>query len=313
MPDTPPNTATTIAEQRPAYNPHVMIPAATLYQQIEPADGSKAEHAPRVPIVLDARWNFGSERPAFTASRLPQARYFDIEQVCDQQSALPHMVAPDFHAHKRRLGIASHDTVVVYDSPGVFSAARAWWDLASHGHDVQRLFLLEGGFNNWEYRKETTTPHADVPLSPAETSAPNPLIGGWVDRVHVRKSLGTAVIIDARPEARFHGTIDEPRPGLRKGHIPTAINLPFTRLLSANNAAILPKEDLLAVCLAASIDPHALAAQGDEAPEIIVYCGSGITACIVTVALHQFGVRSAVYDGSWSEWGMDGKNAEAIA
>lgn len=247
--------------------------------------------------ILDATWFMpGTPRDAraeFLEGHVPGARFFAIDEVCDHVTDLPHMMASpkDFEQAMRGLGVDSAASIVVYDTQGLFSAPRVWWNLRAMGHD--RAFVLDGGLPLWKRQG-----------SPIETGAPSPMSGDFQarpapdlvrDLEAVRRALeGRSVqVVDARPATRFSGHAPEPRAGLRSGHMPGALNLPFTALLEGERLA--PAARLA--------DSFEAAGVKLDAP-IITTCGSGISASVLALALARLGrFDAAVYDGSWTEWG----------
>ena len=247
--------------------------------------------------ILDASWFMpGSTRDAdaeYAAAHIPGAVRFDIDGISDRANELPFLFPSfsEFGVAMRRLGLDPGSTVVVYDSEGLFSAPRAWWSLRAMGH--VDCFVLDGGLPRWVSEGR-----------PVETGWREPSHGEFRARLvqplvetldGVRNTLTTAAaqILDARPAARFTGEAPEPRPGLRGGHLPGAINIPWTTV--AEGGRLLPAEQLRAMFLAAGVDPTA---------PIVTSCGSGVSACVVALALARLGrFDVAVYDGSWSEWG----------
>ncbi|QGV78538.1 sulfurtransferase [Streptomyces ficellus] len=243
-------------------------------------------------VVLDA--SVGTHRGS--PHRVPGARPFDLDgPLSDHTSPLPHtMPAPAaFTAELRALGLDDTSTVVVYDAAGVYSSARAWWMLRAMGFD--RAAVLDGGLPAW-----TAAGHPVEPL-PARYTGPHgdftarPRPGLLVDSAHVRAALAdpAAAVLDARTPARFTGTAPEPRPGLRGGHMPGAVNLPFGDLLD-ETGRLRPPADLRA---------HLTASVGTRRT-LTFTCGSGVTACVLALAAELAGYDdTAVYDGSWSDWG----------
>ena len=249
---------------------------------------------PRVKII-DGSWHLDGRDGAedYLAARIPGAVRFDLEAVSDHTSALPHMLpTPEAFARSvGALGLSEDDTIVIYDTVGLFSAARVWWTFRQMGATDVRV--LDGGLPKWraEGRAVETGP-ASAP-TPA-TFVPAFAFDGVADLSIVLAALtGDAQIVDARPAARFRGEAAEPRPGLRSGHMPGALNLPMKNVL--DDAGLLKRgDDLEAAFRDAGVDPDR---------SIITSCGSGVTAAVLTLALAELGRDSVLYDGSWAEWG----------
>jgi thiosulfate/3-mercaptopyruvate sulfurtransferase len=249
--------------------------------------------------VLDASWYMpGSGRDAkaeYDAAHIPGARFFDIEEISDQRSDLPHMAPPveKFMSRMRALGVGDGHQVVVYDGSGLFSAARVWWTFRLMGK--MDVAVLDGGFPKWQAEGREVEDLPPVIRDRHMTaSRQNQLVKDVTQVAHAAK-LHQAEIIDARAAARFRGEVAEPRPGLRSGHIPGSKNLPFGQLLNGDGTMKNPTE-LAQVFTNAGVD------LGKPA---ITTCGSGVTAAILSLALERVGHRNhALYDGSWSEWGM---------
>jgi thiosulfate/3-mercaptopyruvate sulfurtransferase len=248
--------------------------------------------------VLDGSWHMpGSGRDAkaeFAAGHIPGARFFDIDEIADLRSPLPHMAPPaeKFVSRLRAMGVGDGNQVVVYDQTGVFSAPRVWWTFRLMG--VREVAVLDGGLPKWraEGRPVTTRP-AEIKERHL-TAQKDPACVADVTEVALAAKLGTRTIIDARPAARFRGEAAEPRPGLRSGHIPGSRNLWYGHLLFADGTMkSLP-------ALREAFD----AAGVDLARPVITTCGSGISAAILSLALERIGKTDhALYDGSWTEWG----------
>jgi thiosulfate/3-mercaptopyruvate sulfurtransferase len=249
--------------------------------------------------VVDASWYLpGSGRdPAaeYTAGHVPGAVFFDLDAVSDRASKLPHMLPPadEFARAMGALGLSDGDDIVVYDGSGVnLSAARVWWMFRVFGHD--RAAVLDGGMGKW--RREGR---------PIETGAVKAPAGRFTARLDVRQvrnldavranlATGAEQVVDMRSAGRFAGNAPEPRAGLRGGHIPGSINLPFHELV-ASDGTLLPLEALRRRIAQAGVDP---------ARPVIATCGSGTSACALIHALHVLGHdRAALYDGAWTEWG----------
>lgn len=252
-------------------------------------------------VVLDASWHLpaaGRDAGAeFRAGRIPGARRFDLDALSDGESALPHTApsAEAFRAAAAEWGVGPGTQVVAYDAAGLFSAARAWWTFRLMGHE--RVAVLDGGLPKWvrEGRPvEAGEPGAGVP---AEGPAVAMEASRVVDADAVARALATgeAQVVDARGRPRFRGEAAEPRPGLRAGHMPGAVNLPFGEVLNADGT-MKDEGGIRAALAAEGIDP---------ARPVIATCGSGVTAAILALALERLGRSAAVYDGSWAEWGAD--------
>jgi thiosulfate/3-mercaptopyruvate sulfurtransferase len=254
---------------------------------------------PRVKII-DASFKMPGVLPLpvedYLAAHLPGAVFFDVDHIADRSDPRPHMFpnAEQFARDVAALGISSADTVVAYDAGGWVAAPRAWWMFLSFGHrDVK---VLDGGLKKWlrEGRPTHSGKVAPKPgkfqarLDPSYVRSQQQLIGNL--ETHAEQ------LIDARPRPRFEGSVAEPRPGLRPGHIPGSRNVPYAELFDANTGAMKSLDDLRQAFENAGVD---------MAKPIVTTCGSGVSALVVTLALYRLGVRgSALYDGSWSEWGL---------
>jgi thiosulfate/3-mercaptopyruvate sulfurtransferase len=258
-----------------------------------------AEHrdAPDVKVA-DATWFLPTlERDAraeYAQAHIPGAVYFDIDDIADDQSALPHMLPSPvkFSSRMRKLGLGDGTRIVVYDNNRYSASARAWWMLRLFGHpDVA---VLEGGLAKWRAEGRPVDDRPVVPREAHFTARQNNLMVRELEQIRSNLVGRREQVIDARPAGRFAGTEPEPRPGLRGGHIPQSLNLPHLDLIAADGT-LLPAAELSRRFAALGID---------QRRPIVTTCGSGVTACTVALALHQLGAPDvAVYDGSWSEWG----------
>ena len=257
--------------------------------------------------ILDATYHMpAAQRDAdaeFLTRHIPHAQRFDIDRIKDEETDLPHMLpsAEDFERAAITLGITTHSHIVIYDTYGCFSAPRAWWMFRVFGHT--NVSVLNGGLPAWtaiaapcatgsaaarphgnfqaEFHQELVIPHAAM----------------------VDATTHSTQILDARSGERFRGEVPEPRAGLRSGHIPKSINIPLSSLLQPDGMMKSVSE------LQALFKQHAL----DLQQPIITTCGSGVTACGLAFALTLLGAQQvAVYDGSWAEWGIEGKGPVAI-
>ncbi|WP_406098354.1 sulfurtransferase [Streptomyces sp. NBC_01013] len=252
-------------------------------------------------LVLDA--SVGAHRGS--PRRIVGARAFDIDgALSDHTGPLPHTMpdAARFTDELRTLGLHDGDTVLVYDAVGIYSSARAWWMLRAMGFD--RVAVLDGGLPGWAAAGLPTEDGA--PAAPAErgdfTAAPRAGLLVGADEVAAALSDPASAVFDARSRERFRGTAPEPRAGLRGGHMPGAVNLPFPEI--QHEGRMRPAAELRAAFSAP--------AQGRE--RLVFSCGSGVTACVLALGAALAGYRDlAVYDGSWSEWGLPSERRPVVA
>ena len=249
--------------------------------------------------LIDASWYLPSMnrngRAEYAAAHIAGARFFDIEEISDSRSTLPHMAPPPekFISKMRAMGVGDGHQVVIYDGMGLFSAPRVWWTFRLMGKtDVA---VLDGGLPKWVAEGRPTEDMPPILRDRHMTvSRQNHLVKDVTQVAHAAK-LGQAEIIDARPAARFKGEAPEPRAGLRSGHIPGAKNLPYGMVLNGDGTMKDP----------AALRTAFADAGVDLTKPAITSCGSGVTAAILSLALERIGHRDhALYDGSWAEWGM---------
>ena len=249
--------------------------------------------------IIDASWHLPAAkrdaRAEFLVSRIPGAQFFDIDELSDTATALPHMLpSPEkFSSRMRKLGIGDGKRVIAYDAAGLFSAARAWWMFKVFGHED--VAILDGGLPKW---KSESRPLEDGPANkPQERHFTARYRSMMVrDQKDVAAALksGTAQVADARSGTRFRGEEAEPRAHVRAGHMPGARNVHYASLLKPDGTLKSPAE----------IETVFAAAGVDLSKPVITSCGSGITAAILTLGLTLIGARNhALYDGSWTEWG----------
>ncbi len=247
--------------------------------------------------VIDASWHLDPARDAkaeYNDAHIPGARFFDVEEISDTRSNLPHMAPPPekFISRMRAMGIGDGHQIVIYDNSSLHSAARVWWLFRLMGKtDVA---VLDGGLAKWQAEGRETEDMPPIMRDRHITVQRQAALVRDVTQVAAASKLGDHEIIDARAPERFRGDAEEPRPGLRAGHIPGAKNLPFGRLLNEDGTM----KDIPA--LRAEFE----AAGVDLSRPVITTCGSGVTAAVLFLALERIGHRdNSLYDGSWAEWG----------
>ncbi len=245
-------------------------------------------------VVFDASWHLPvADAPArdarseYLRCHLPGALFADIDQLSDQASSLPHMLASpsEFQAHMRALGLCKGSSVVVYDALGIFSAARLWWMLRVYGHEKVRI--LDGGLPKWlDEGRALQAGEAESKSGDFEARFMSSRVAS------LEETRAAPLVLDARSAARFQGFAPEPRPGLPSGHMPNARNLPFERLI--RDARLRPREELEEIFEDLGV--------GARTP-LVTSCGSGVTAAIISLALAEVGHSSnSLYDGSWTEY-----------
>ena len=250
--------------------------------------------------VIDATFKLPGVLPLpvdeYLAAHIPGAVFFDVDAVSDHNDPRPHMYpdAAQFARDIAALGISSGDTVVAYDSGSWVAAPRAWWMFLSFGY--RNVKVLDGGLKKWT-REGRPTHSGKVTPKPGKFHAK--LDPSYIrSRQQVLGNIETRVeqLVDARPRGRFEGTAPEPRPDSRSGHIPGSRSVPYAGLFDAATGSMKPLDELRQAFKTAGVD---------LSKPIVTTCGSGVSALVLTLALYRLGVRgSALYDGSWAEWGL---------
>lgn len=230
----------------------------------------------------------------FLESHIPGARFYDIDEVADPDAELPHMIpsAARFEKLMGLLGVSNASRIVFYDQKGLQSSARGWWLMRLFGHE--KAAVLDGGLPKWAREDRAVQTGAEEPVTFTDYVADfvsSRVLGiGDVKRI---LDSGDRLVLDARAAGRFKGTAPEPRPGLPSGHMPGAANIPFNELFAADGT-MLPEEALRA---------RFAMAGADGSRPLVTSCGTGVTACILTLGALRAGLpEPAVYDGSWTEW-----------
>jgi thiosulfate/3-mercaptopyruvate sulfurtransferase len=252
-------------------------------------------------VIIDASWYMPSEGKNAHAEHLeehiPGALFFDIDEIADTKSKLPHMLPPPekFSSRMRAMGIGDGSRIVVYDSRGLYSAARVWWTFRVMG--VDDVSVLNGGLPKWKQEGKPLDSGAPKTRTTRHFTARRnaDLVRDLSDMKALVKDK-SGEIVDARAPDRFAGQAPEPRAGLRSGHIPGAHNVPFGRLLN-KDGTLKSAPELQRLFEQAGVDLN---------KPVVTSCGSGITASVLALGLAEIDHRrTAVYDGSWSEWGAD--------
>ncbi|MGA2486083.1 MAG: 3-mercaptopyruvate sulfurtransferase [Roseiarcus sp.] len=247
--------------------------------------------------IVDGSWHLpptgrvGSEE--FRLAHIPGAVFFDIDAIADTSTGLPHMLPDEtkFADEMTTLGLGDGMRFVVYDSPGLFAAARVWWTLRAFG--AEDVAILDGGLPQWRREGRPIESGDAHPRPRSFTPRLNRAFVASLDDVRRTLAAGSAQVVDARPADRFEGRAPEPRPGVRSGHIPGSLNLPFVEIVEHGRLK-----------RGAALN-QAFAARGlDLSKPVVTTCGSGVTAAVLALAVEEAGGQVAgLYDGSWSEWG----------
>jgi len=252
----------------------------------------------RTVRTVDGSWHMPQiardARAEFARAHIPGAVFFDIDAIADTASPLPHMLprARTFAERVGALGIGDRDLVIIYDTRGVVSAARVWWTFHAFGH--ARVAVLDGGLPKWQAEGRPVEVGTPSPKPRRFRARLRPSLVRDLARMRANLASRRAQVLDARSRGRFAGTEAEPRAGLRGGHIPGSLNLPYDQLYR-KDGTLLPPAELRRAFEAAGLD---------LARPVVTTCGSGVTASVLALGLHLLGAgQVAVYDGSWTEWG----------
>ena len=250
--------------------------------------------------LMDASWYLPSAKRApreeYDAQHLPGAVFWDMDAYSDQTSPYPHMLpkAEHFARWMGALGVSEKDPVVVYDREGIFASPRLAWMLKCMGH-MGEIYLLQGGQAAWEAAGLPLSTEVEAPAPATYEADPHPERMIDAENLHQLLAGDMVQILDARSASRFEGAEPEPRAGVRSGHIPGALNMHYASLLEDSPSRLRSLLELREIFAGAGVNLHA---------PIVTSCGSGVTACILALALETAGASHVVvYDGSWAEWG----------
>jgi thiosulfate/3-mercaptopyruvate sulfurtransferase len=273
-------------------NPDSLVSTAWLAERLASPDIRVVDATYYLPVQGK------NARAEYEARHIPGAVFFDIDEIADTSVPLPHMLpSPEkFSSRMRKLGLGDGNKIVIYDAHGMMSAARVWWTFRAFGH--RDVAILDGGLPKWIAEGRPVDDALPHPRERHLTARFNNFLVRDKEQVRANIASKREQLVDARSAARFQGAEPEPWPGRRSGHIPGSFNVPYTDLLDPANKTFLPADRIRTRFQQAGVD---------LGKPVICSCGSGITACVLAFALHLVGDENvAVYDGSWSEWGLPG-------
>ena len=238
----------------------------------------------------------------YKKEHIPNSVFFDINKIADPNNPLPHMIPSKdlFSNIMQNLGLNNENEIIIYDNSPLLSSARAWFLLRYFGH--RNILILNGGIKNWKkYGGETTEKKTIISKGNFISKTENKELVINLEKMISFSKNNSKVILDARSYKRFTGEAKEPRQGLQSGHIPNSKSLPSSELLTSDGLLKSIEE----------LDNFFSDNNIDISKDIITTCGSGVSACVISIALHCLGKENIpIYDGSWTEWVTSGQEIQ---